>query len=639
LKLLWHSVAPWVPTGYGQQTGIMTPRIKALGHDIALSVYYGLQGAEMNWHGMTCHPGYAANYGSDVLIPHALRHFGAEHDKSIEQAASRGIIITLGDVWTFETPLLNRLCVGSWVPVDHLGVPAMTRGWFRMSGAVPIAMSRFGETALRDAGFDPLYVPHGIDTTMFRPGDKAEARAKTGIPGDVFVVAMIANNIGKDNNRKAFAEQITAFAEFRRKHDDVMFVLHSDADGPLGMDLRGFLASELPKGSYSFTDPYMYRKGMNPSAIADIHRAADVLTNCSYGEGFGIPIIEAQACGTPVIVTDATAMPELCGSGWKVPYERQWHESQVGWVAKPLIGAITDAYEQAYEKARDESMRAEAWAFAQDYDADVVTEKYWRPVLAKFEVALAEMAEDLKKPRPLPAAKIREADGLLWVDRGPRTGDALGFAGHEDELRNVLPPLLPEGGVFLDVGAHVGHWSLRLAKKAGHVYAVEANPATAKTLRRNVAMNGLDNVTVIAAAAWDETTTLRLEDPVGQTEGGSTRVLPGDGRVLAMPLDGLLSQYDVHRLDLIKMDVEGADLHALRGMRGLLDKYQPVLFIECHDVYGYYKREDLEQLLTDLGYGWEIAASAMTDWMPDGSRGDYKQCDWLVARPVPGNVT
>jgi len=319
-----------VPTGYGTQTGIFTPRIRDLGHDVSLSVYYGLQGAKMNWNGMTCRPSYAANYGSDVLMPHALEHFGGGEGASIAQAAARGVIITLGDVWTFEVPLLNQMCVASWVPVDHLGVPAMTRGWFRMSGAVPIAMSRFGETVLRESGYNPLYVPHGVDTATFTPGDRAGARASAGLPADAFIVGMVANNIGKDGNRKAFAEQIAAFARLRARHSDAMMVLHTDVTSPLGMDLRTFLADHLPDGSYSFTDPYMYRRGMNPSAVASIYRSIDVLSNCSYGEGFGIPILEAQACGTPVVVTDATAMPEMCSSECNVPYEKTWHESQVG---------------------------------------------------------------------------------------------------------------------------------------------------------------------------------------------------------------------------------------------------------------------------------------------------------------------
>lgn len=639
MRILWHSVAPWAPTGYGQQTGVFTPRIRDLGHDLALSVYYGHQGSEMVWNGIKVYPSYSAPYGSDVIVPNALHHFEAHSSKSLHEASCRGIIITLGDVWTFESPLLDQLAVGAWVPIDHLEVPDVVRNWFQVMGAIPIAMSRFGEAALQRAGLHPMYVPHGIDTSVFRPGDQAEARKSVGLPDDAFVVGIVANNVGRDGSRKAFSEQIAAFAQLRRRHPDAMLVLHCDVDQPAGMRLRPFLERMLPKGSYTYTDIYAYRKGLNPAAVAEIYRAADVLSNTSYGEGFGIPIIEAQACGTPVIVTDATAMPELVGAGWKVGFERMWHDSQGAWAAKPRIGDIADAYEQAYQHARDEDMRAMAWAFAQDYDADTVTERYWKPALDRFSEALDRRRQDLERP-PDPArlpARIREADGLLWMDRGGKAGDQLGPDPHEQDLWPILEGLLPQDGVLLDVGAHVGHWSLRLASKASRVISVEANPVTASTLRRNIALNDLaGKVQVVEVAAWDEPARLRLEDPYNQIAGGSTRVLPADngdgGTVPADRLDVVLAHEP--RVDLVKLDVEGADIHAIDGLAGLLDRLRPALFIELHDIYGYYTRAELEQALDRVGYTWKVAHTVPTTWMPNGESDVVQQADYLLATPA-----
>jgi FkbM family methyltransferase len=641
MRVLWHSVAPWTPTGYGQQTGVFAPRIRDLGHDVALSVYYGHQGSEMAWKGLRCLPGYSANYGTDMLLQHALTHFGAEDAPGLAEASCEGMIILLGDVWTFEVPMLDQMSVAAWVPVDHLTLPDVTRRWFEVIGAVPIAMSRFGERLLTEAGFSPQYVPHGIELGTFRPGDQAQAREATGVPADAFVVGMVANNVGRDGSRKAFTEQITAFAELRRKHSDAFLVLHTDVDQPIGVRLRPFLERMLPEGSYTYTDQYAYRKGMSAAAIAQIYRSLDVLTNCSYGEGFGIPILEAEACGVPVVVTDSTAMSELCGAGWRVGYERVWHDSQGAWTSVPHIGEIADAYLDAYDRARDEDMRAMAWAFAQDYEADKITQEYWKPTLARFSEALELRRADIASRRALAPKRrperIREADGLWWLDRGATTGDVLGFADHERELRPILEGLLPQGGVLLDVGAHVGHWSLRLAGKASRVVAVEANPATAATLRRHLAMNDIANVTVVQLAAWDSWTHLRLDDPAGQVEGGSTRVLAaenGSGAVPAGRLDQLTELTELDRLDLVKLDVEGADLHALRGMQGLLERYRPVLFVECHDIYGYYQRADLEALLRDLGYGFEVAHSVPSTWMPDGPSDVVRMADYLVCRPV-----
>jgi hypothetical protein len=70
---------------------------------------------------------------------------------------------------------------------------------------------------------------------------------------------------------------------------------------------------------------------------------------------------------------------------------------------------------------------------------------------------------------------------------------------------------------------------------------------------------------------------------------------------------------------LIKLDVEGADLHALRGMRGTLDRAKPTLFIEDHSIYGYYKLDDLFALLADFGYGHKEIDAAL----PGGRHAPY----------------
>jgi hypothetical protein len=74
--------------------------------------------------------------------------------------------------------------------------------------------------------------------------------------------------------------------------------------------------------------------------------------------------------------------------------------------------------------------------------------------------------------------------------------------------------------------------------------------------------------------------------------------------VPACPLDSLPPLQKLDRLDLVKLDVEGSDLHALRGMKDLLKRYRPALIVERHDVYGYYQLNDLTALLTELGYQW-----------------------------------
>lgn len=645
MKILFHSVSPWVGTGYGQQTATFCPRIAGLGHDLAISAYYGLQGAQLQWNGLKVYPAYAAGYGTDVIVTHALDHFGAEKGTTFREAAAGGLIITLTDVWTQNAPLLPDMAVAAWCPVDHVTLPGITRRWFETTGAVPVAMSRHGERQLRDGGLDPLYVPHGFDSSVFKPGDRAEARERTGLPDGAFIVAMVAANVGNDGSRKAFAEQITAFAELRSKHSDALLVLHTDLENRAGVNLNRML-EKLPEGSWIGTDQYAYRKGIPNTVVADIYRSADVFTNCSWGEGFGVPIVESQACGTPVVVTDATAMSELCGAGWAVGWEPLWHESQDAWASIPRIAEIAAAYVDAYDKA--EGLRGQAADFAQIYDADFVTDTYWAPALAHLERGLEQRLADARSGRHAARSEpvgVRQGDGLLWVDRGEGTEDYLGWSTHEQELGPIIASLVDEDAVFVDIGAHVGHWSLRMAGRVHAVVAVEANPVAASGLRRNVAMNDIGNVTVLEGALWDEQTTLRLDDPAGGESGGSTRTVEIDredagGRVVeAFPFDRLrVGTLDLDRRYVVKLDVEGADLHVLRGMAGWLGRRRPVLLIECHDYAGYYTREELESCLYGLGYTWRTVLSYKSTWSPDGPLAEPVDADYLIATPVPVGV-
>jgi glycosyltransferase involved in cell wall biosynthesis len=140
-------------------------------------------------------------------------------------------------------------------------------------------------------------------------------------------------------------------------------------------------ACGIPEGKIIYTDQYAYRMGLKPEMLAAMYSAFDVLLSPSMGEGFGIPVVEAQACGVPVIVSDATAQPELVGSGWAVGGVPDWDEAQGSWLHLPDVFEIAASLDEAYEGGGD---REEARRFALGYDHRLVYNDYWRPVLAEL---------------------------------------------------------------------------------------------------------------------------------------------------------------------------------------------------------------------------------------------------------------
>jgi FkbM family methyltransferase len=631
LKVLWHSNAP-APlsyTGYGVETALFVPRLAKMGYDVVISCMTGVSGFPTEWEGITCLPSGLTTYSSDILAEHARRFFGRDP----------GLILVHYDAWAVgPDPVQGHACA-AWAPVHSDPMSAGDQAFFHLSGSMPIAYSRFGERKMREAGLQPQFVPHGIDPTVFRPLDaaeRAEARRRLKVPEDAFMIAMVGANKGTDPPRKGWGEAFQAFARFRRKHPDAVLFCHTLAAtiGDFGLDMRPMINQLGIADSVIFSDDYPQVVGLFSDAfVARLTGCADVYLQPSWGEGFGLGALQAQACGVPVIVGDNSAQTELCGAGWLVSCQPYWYwRDQANW-ACPSIRSIVACLEKSYRARGDAKLADKARRFALAYDADTVAEQYWRPVMGMLEQyagAARVGSYTTTGVRPgtgtveLPTV---EADGLRWLARGPHTDDWISVA-HEDALAPVLDTLMPEGGVLLDVGAHVGRWSLRLAGKAAHVIAVEANPDTAAVLRYHLALNKIQNVTVHQVAAWDERTTLRLSDPHEQVTGGSTRTLAvGEGtEVEAVPLDDVLGDR-VDRIDLVKLDVEGADLHVLRGMAGTLLALRPMLFIEDHSIYGYYDRRDLLGLLEGLAYEPQVFTAMLA-----GNR----SAPYVIARPAGG---
>lgn len=356
-------------------------------YDTACSVFYGLEASPIRWNDIPLLPGLGGDFGAATLGKHAEYWF--KGDKR------GGITILLADVWPFDAQLMRELDLACWCPVDHEPAPPGVLRFLADSRAVPIAMSRFGQEQLSD--FDPLYVPHGVLTDVYKRVE-SQARGAT-FPRDAFVVGMVAANKGRPS-RKGFSQALQAFGKFAKTHEDAYLYLHSVLDPNHGGGenlLELAAACGIPDDRFRVADQYaLVYAPYSPGVMAQIYSSLDVLLNPSFGEGFGIPVLEAQACGVPVIVTNYTAMREVCGAGWHVDYSKYW--SGLGsWQAIPDVDDIVVALEECYSLPAEQRVKLSKAArkHAMKYDVRRVFKQHWVPTMDEIE---RRFEERRKKP-------------------------------------------------------------------------------------------------------------------------------------------------------------------------------------------------------------------------------------------------
>lgn len=388
MRILWASNAPWNPSGYGVQTNQVVSRLHRDGHAVAVAANHGLDGTSLVWNGIPVFPKAMDGYGRDAVLPLYERW---RRDGNGETP----LLLTLFDVWVYSDPAWDPLPIASWVPIDHLQVPPEVLKFAAKHRM--IAMSQHGQRALAAAGIRADYVPHAVETSVFRPAP-TRAREVLGIPPDAFVVLIVAANKGNQPPRKAWAEMLTAYAAFAQSRPDVYLYLHTEITGlanginlPTLLQLRGIAPERLrisPQAEMVMGD-------FTASVLNELYNAAGtngVFLNTSFGEGFGVPALEAQAAGCPVIVSNVTAQPELCGAGWTTETQVYYDLTQGADYGIPLIDSIVANLEAAYAARGDQALRDRAVSFAAGYDAEVVYQRDWKPLLADLERWMAAPA-------------------------------------------------------------------------------------------------------------------------------------------------------------------------------------------------------------------------------------------------------
>ena len=338
MRITWQSNAPWGSSGYSVQTALFVPRIAKLGHEITISSPYNFGGSPVTWEDFTVLPCARDVAGCDTIV-------------STHEYFKSDLTVLLADPFGLEraAETLSQINWAAWFPVDCDPIGRGDVKVLREGMPIPIAMSRFGERALINEGCEPFYVPHAVDVDVFKPGPRGYRDTLPGVTDDTLVIGLAAMN--RDVNRKSFQEQFLAFAEFHRSHPDSFLAVHSSPGG--GSNLTAMAARLGITAAVGFPDSYSYDMGLvSREQMASWYNGLDVLSLCSYGEGFGLPLIEAQACGIPVITTDASAMSELCGAGWLVSGTPFWTDGHQSFWVRPDVEDIKNAYERRMRHAR-----------------------------------------------------------------------------------------------------------------------------------------------------------------------------------------------------------------------------------------------------------------------------------------------
>jgi FkbM family methyltransferase len=199
-------------------------------------------------------------------------------------------------------------------------------------------------------------------------------------------------------------------------------------------------------------------------------------------------------------------------------------------------------------------------------------------------------------------------NGIRAIPRRHTNDFYMLFTPREELLKPHL--IMNENETFVDVGANVGSYSLKVATdnkdKSVNIVAIEAHPENYKALCRNIACNGFTNIAAINKAVSDKKDIISLYQHITNTN----RVMTDDPSICIQyeakvsslqvesdNLDNILKENNVQTVDVLKMDIEGAEVLALKAATNTLNQLRKII-VEIHGE----NLEAIKTILQDNGF-------------------------------------
>jgi len=417
MRLLFNTNALWSNSGYAMQAIQFLPKIVDLGHKVGMINFYGQEGGPFELSNlyikgkeygeakideflkqnegktskeikesltefiygntMTMYPRINDVWGADAMIQHS-RTFKPDY------------LFTLQDIWVLNPQALKDLARMKvrWcpiVPIDMEPAPPAVINRLKLAYRI-VSYSPFGYRQLKKKGFNSTLIPHTIETDIFKPLNRDEIRDQVKIPKDIYLFGMVAAN--KDNPpRKAFQYVMDAFAKIHKKYPKTGLYIHTYLKTQGGFQIEEYAKLlGIEDALYAPTREEV-QFIIKHEDMAKVYSMMDCFLLPSLNEGFGVPLIEAQACGIPAITSSWTSMQDLVidgETGYLVDKMYDRFTAIGSFIGIPDPKSIYEKMEKIYllsdEDKKKMSKKAREFV-VKNYDLEHIFKTRWEPFL------------------------------------------------------------------------------------------------------------------------------------------------------------------------------------------------------------------------------------------------------------------